>query len=100
MREPTNSICALGRRNFDDVKGAGVHLRFWQPERLSGVPDLPDILARTGAALKLIPCLLVGLFKTTGNASPMVQHAGIPAKLVYENFEMRRFITARARGSA
>ena len=54
---------------------------FGSPNAYLAYLIMPDILARTGAALKLIPCLLGGLFKATGNASPMVQYAGIPAKL-------------------
>jgi 2-hydroxychromene-2-carboxylate isomerase len=69
---------------------------FGSPNAYLAYLIMPDILARTGAALKLIPCLLGGLFKATGNASPMVQYAGIPAKLAYENLEMRRFIAAHA----
>lgn len=44
--------------------------------------------------MRIVPCLLGGLFKATGNAAPMVQFAGIPAKLAYERREMERFIAA------
>jgi 2-hydroxychromene-2-carboxylate isomerase len=54
---------------------------------------LPEILARTGATMRVVPCLLGGLFKATGNSAPMVQFAGVPAKLAYERREMQRFIT-------
>ena len=53
---------------------------------------LPDILARTEATMRMVPCLLGGLFKATGNVAPMVQFAGVPAKLAYERREMERFI--------
>src|SRR3546814_8200258 len=53
---------------------------------------LPDLLERTGADLVITPCLLGGIFKATGNRAPMLQYADVPAKLAYENLEMRRFI--------
>jgi len=53
---------------------------------------LPEVLARTGAELKILPCLLGGIFKATGNSSPIVAYAGVPAKLQYQILEMRRFI--------
>jgi 2-hydroxychromene-2-carboxylate isomerase len=55
---------------------------------------LPDILARTGAALVYRPVSLAGLFKLTGNRAPMVRYADAPAKLAYEQLEFRRFIAA------
>lgn len=54
---------------------------------------LPEITARTGAGFSYIPCLLGGIFKSTGNQSPMQAFAAIPAKLAYERLEMQRFIT-------
>ena len=42
---------------------------------------MPDLLARSGATMKITPCLLGDRFKATGNASPMVQYASIPANL-------------------
>ena len=53
---------------------------------------LPPILARTGARVNLIPCLLGGLFKITGNQPPMVAFGGVQGKLAYEQLEARRFI--------
>jgi 2-hydroxychromene-2-carboxylate isomerase len=53
---------------------------------------LPEVLARTGAEQKILPCLLGGIFKATGNSSPIVAYAGVPAKLQYQILEMRRFI--------
>jgi 2-hydroxychromene-2-carboxylate isomerase len=50
------------------------------------------IAARTGAEVRYVPCLLGGIFKATGNKAPMVQYAGVPAKMAYEMLEMRRFI--------
>jgi len=55
---------------------------------------IPAIEARTGARFIYVPVLLGGVFKATGNRSPMEAYAGIPAKLAYEGLEMRRFIEA------
>ncbi len=53
---------------------------------------LPDILTRTGAALVLHPCLLGGIFKATGNQSPMNAFSDIKNKLAYDRLETERFI--------
>ena len=55
---------------------------------------LPGLIARTGATLRYVPCLLGGIFRATNNRPPLVQYAEIPAKMAYENLEMRRFIQA------
>ena len=67
---------------------------FASPNAYMAYQVLPDILARTGATMRLVPCLLGGLFKATGNVAPMVQFADVPAKLAYERLEMQRFIAA------
>ena len=53
---------------------------------------LPPILKRTGAALVVTPVLLGGIFKATGNQSPMTAFAGVKGKLAYDRREMDRFI--------
>jgi len=53
---------------------------------------IPDIEARTGAKFAYMPVLLGGVFKATGNRSPMEAFAGIPAKLAYEGRERDRFV--------
>ena len=53
---------------------------------------LPAIAARTGAEVRIIPCLLGGIFKATGNRSPFEAFSGVKGKLAYETLEMRRFI--------
>lgn len=53
---------------------------------------LPDIARRTGAEIKITPCLLGGLFKLTGNQAPMTAFGDIHGKLAYEALESRRFI--------
>jgi 2-hydroxychromene-2-carboxylate isomerase len=54
---------------------------------------LPRIAARTGAQIQLWPCLLGGIFKLTGNQSPMAAFANVKGKLEYEALETRRFIS-------
>ncbi|HEV7733322.1 MAG TPA: 2-hydroxychromene-2-carboxylate isomerase [Candidatus Binatia bacterium] len=53
---------------------------------------LPGIEQRTGAHFVYEPMLLGGLFKLSGNQSPMVAFANIPKKLDYEMLEIRRFV--------
>jgi len=47
---------------------------------------------RLGAHINLIPCLLGGIFKATGNQSPMAAFGHIKGKLEYEMLETRRFV--------
>ena len=65
---------------------------FGSPNAYLSMKALPELLDRTGADLLITPCLLGGIFKATGNKAPMIQYADAPAKLAYENLEMRRFI--------
>lgn len=65
---------------------------FGSPNAYLCIKALPELLDRTGADLVVTPCLLGGIFKATGNRAPMIQYADAPAKLAYENLEMRRFI--------
>ena len=53
---------------------------------------LPGIAARTNAHVNLIPCLLGGLFKLTGNQAPMTAFGNVKGKLEYERLETQRFI--------
>lgn len=53
---------------------------------------LPGIAERTGARINLIPCLLGGIFKATGNQSPMTAFGEVKGKLAYERLETMRFI--------
>lgn len=53
---------------------------------------LPGLVERTGASVRYVPCLLGGIFKSTGNAAPMVRNADVPAKMAYDMLEIRRFI--------
>lgn len=53
---------------------------------------IPGIEARTGVRFNYTPILLGGLFKLTGNQSPMLAFANIPNKLAYDMLELRRFV--------
>jgi 2-hydroxychromene-2-carboxylate isomerase len=53
---------------------------------------IPAIEGRTGVPFAYVPVLLGGVFKASGNRSPMEAFAGIPAKLAYEALETRRFV--------
>lgn len=53
---------------------------------------IPQVEARIGRRFVYRPVLLGGVFKLTGNRSPVDAYAAIPAKLAYERLEMRRFV--------
>ena len=65
---------------------------FGSPNAYYSYKALPPILERTGAELKLIPCLLGGIFKSTGNQAPMMAFGNIKGKLEYDRIEIQRFI--------
>jgi 2-hydroxychromene-2-carboxylate isomerase len=65
---------------------------FGSPNAYLSHKVIPDIEARTGAKFEYVPVLLGGLFKLTGNQSPMVAFAGIKNKLAYETLETQRFV--------
>ena len=65
---------------------------FASPNAYLSYKTLPVIVARTGAELNIIPCLLGGIFKATGNQAPMVAFAGVKGKMAYETLETQRFI--------
>ncbi|MBI1391443.1 MAG: 2-hydroxychromene-2-carboxylate isomerase [Alphaproteobacteria bacterium] len=53
---------------------------------------LPSIANAASAKIVVRPALLGGIFKATGNQSPMQAFAGVKGKLAYEMLEMRRFV--------
>lgn len=55
---------------------------------------LPGIQDRTGVAFDYVPVLLGGVFKATGNVSPMVAFKGINNKNAYHRLETERFVKA------
>ena len=65
---------------------------FGSPNAYLAHKVLPAIEQRTGARFDYRPALLGGIFKATGNQSPMLAFAGIPLKLAYEGKETERFI--------
>ena len=65
---------------------------FGSPNVYLAYRALPPILERTGARLETVPCLLGGIFKATGNVSPIVAFANVKGKLEYEALELRRFV--------
>jgi 2-hydroxychromene-2-carboxylate isomerase len=65
---------------------------FGSPNAYLAYRALPPILARTGAALVVNPCLLGGIFKSTGNQAPITAFANVKGKLDYERLEIKRFI--------
>lgn len=65
---------------------------FGSPNAYLAWKALPGICARTGAAVNLVPCLLGGIFKITGNQAPNLAFGNIKGKLAYENLETQRFV--------
>lgn len=53
---------------------------------------LPDLARRTGANLRYTPILLGGVFKATGNLSPMMAFRDVKGKLTYQAREIERFV--------
>ena len=67
---------------------------FGSPNAYLAWKVLPGVAERTGAQINLIPCLLGGIFKATGNQSPVIAFGAIKGKLAYEMLETRRFVEA------
>ncbi|MBU6443472.1 MAG: 2-hydroxychromene-2-carboxylate isomerase [Alphaproteobacteria bacterium] len=65
---------------------------FGSPNAYLAHKVLPEIEARTGVQFDYVPILLGGVFKLTGNKSPMLAFAGIRNKLEYEQLETQRFV--------
>jgi 2-hydroxychromene-2-carboxylate isomerase len=65
---------------------------FASPNAYLAYRALPPILERTGATLTIVPCLLGGIFKATGNRSPLEAFTPIKGKFEYEMLEVRRFV--------
>lgn len=53
---------------------------------------LQPVLERTGAVLNIKPCLLGGIFKSTGNQAPMITYGSVKGKPEYERIEFSRFL--------
>jgi 2-hydroxychromene-2-carboxylate isomerase len=65
---------------------------FGSPNAFLSHRVIPEIERRTGARFDYVPVLLGGIFKATGNQSPMQAFGHIKNKLAYENLETQRFI--------
>ena len=66
---------------------------FASPNAYFSYKVLPQIVERSEAALNILPCLLGGIFKETGNQPPMVSFANVKGKMEYEMLESERFVT-------
>ena len=64
---------------------------FGSPNAFFARRVIPDIEQRTGVKFEPVPVLLGGIFKATGNQSPMQAYANVKNKLDYEMLEMERF---------
>ena len=65
---------------------------FGSPNAYLAYRALAGVLERSGAELNLVPCLLGGIFKATGNQSPVEAFAPVKGKLEYFRLEMMRFV--------
>ena len=74
------------------TKTLGFIFDFASPNGYLAYKALPPILERTGATLNIVPCLLGGIFKATGNQAPMMAFANVKGKLDYDRIEIMRFI--------
>lgn len=68
------------------------HFDFASPNCYLSHKVIPAIEQRTGEKFNYVPILLGGVFKLTGNRSPMEQYAGIRNKSEYHAIETGRFI--------
>jgi len=65
---------------------------FGSPNAYLASKALPAIEQRTGARFQYVPVLLGGIFKATGNVSPVIAEADIKNKPQYGMLEIQRFI--------
>lgn len=65
---------------------------FASPNAYMAHKVLPRIAEKAGAEINMIPCLLGGIFKATGNQAPFVAFGNVKPKIAYEELEMRRFL--------
>ena len=68
------------------------HFDFGSPNAYLAHRVIPAIETRTGATFRYVPVLLGGVFKATGNRSPVEAFAGIRNKPEYERLETERFV--------
>lgn len=65
---------------------------FGSPNAYLAYKALKPMAERLGAEIEIIPCLLGGIFKETGNQAPMFAYRDIKGKLEYERIEFARFL--------
>ena len=65
---------------------------FSSPNAYLAYRALLGVVERSGARLSLAPCLLGGIFKATGNQSPVQVFAPVKGKLDYFRLEIKRFV--------
>lgn len=65
---------------------------FGSPNGYLAFHALKPTVDRHSAELKIIPCLLGGIFKETGNQPPMMAYQNIKGKLAYERLEFARYL--------
>lgn len=65
---------------------------FSSPHAYMAYHALPPVLEKTGATLRIIPCLLAGIFNETGNQPPMAAYGSVKGKMDYVYLEASRFI--------
>jgi 2-hydroxychromene-2-carboxylate isomerase len=65
---------------------------FGSPNAFLAYRVVPEIERRTGAVFDYVPVLLGGIFKATGNQSPVQAFAHVKGKLDYERLEFARFM--------
>jgi 2-hydroxychromene-2-carboxylate isomerase len=85
---PWKRACSISERT--SISRFWIH--FGSPNAYLSHRVLSGIEARTGARFDYVPVLFGGLFKLSGNQSPMTAFAAIPNKLAYELLEMKRFV--------
>jgi 2-hydroxychromene-2-carboxylate isomerase len=68
------------------------HFDFGSPNAYLAHRVIPAIEDRTGVRFSYVPVLLGGVFKATGNRSPMEAFAGIKNKPEYAALETQRFL--------
>ena len=66
---------------------------FGSPNAYLAYKALAPVAERHSADIKILPCLLGGIFKETGNQAPMLAYQGIKGKLEYDRLEFSRFLT-------
>jgi 2-hydroxychromene-2-carboxylate isomerase len=74
------------------MAGLEFHFDFGSPNAYLAHLVLPALEQRTAARFSYVPVLLGGVFKATGNRSPVEAFRDVKNKLEYQALETRRFI--------